>query len=683
MEFLYPGFLYALAALAVPIIIHLFNFRRFKKIPFTNVRFLRDIKQKTRSQNKLRHLLTLLARMAALAFLVLAFAQPFIPADEAERVTDRRTVAVFLDNSFSMEGESEAGPLIDVAKNRALDIAAAHEPTDRFLLLTHDFDGRHSRPVSRQVFTDLVQETDLSPKSRSYAEINSRLRDLLSNAAGEGKPKAYIISDFQKSRFDFAEVPPDTLYERSLVHLERNDLSNLYIDSVWFDTPVRKLGEADVVRVRVVNAGEAREENIPLRLDVNGIKRAVASVDADPGEKVSAALEFVHEKPGVRKAAVEITDNPVTYDDTYYFSYDVFEEIPILAIRENSDAPDPLRGVFSGDSVYTYHTVNPRGVDYSNMGTYSLIILDRLNEIPGGLAGELRSFIENGGTAWIIPSAEIDLPSYNAFFAETGARPFSPLIEAERKVLSLNTEHPLYRGVFERITKNMDLPEVKRFYPAVRTSGGDPVMRLAGGDPFLTAYASGRGNLYIQHSGLSRSDNNFSRHALFVATALRIGELSGSSGIRSIWAEDDAYFTVPAFRQTGGQSIRLVNEEAGADVIPLYRRSEGRFFISPGPEISSAGNYSLIYNDEQISAVGINYLREESDLSSFTREELAAIAETTEVFKIFDGTSDNLTAQIEQVNRGTPLWKLCLILVLLFLLAETLLLRIRKSPVAA
>lgn len=208
-------------------------------------------------------------------------------------------------------------------------------------------------------------------------------------------------------------------------------------------------------------------------------------------------------------------------------------------------------------------------------------------------------------------------------------------------------------------------------------------MRLAGGDPFLTAYASGRGNLYIQHSGLSRSDNNFSRHALFVATALRIGELSGSSGIRSIWTEDDAYFTVPAFRQTGGQNIRLVNEEAGADVIPLYRRSEGRFFISPGPEISYAGNYSLMYDDEQISAVGINYLREESDLTSFSREELAAFARSTGGFKIFDGTADNLTAQIEQVNRGTPLWKICLILVLLFLLAETLLLRIRKMPVAA
>lgn len=685
MEFLYPGFLFALAALAVPVIIHLFNFRRFKKIPFTNVRFLRDIKQQTRSQNRLRHLLTLLARMAALAFLVLAFAQPFIPADEAEQVTDRRTVAVFLDNSFSMEGESEAGPMIEVAKNKALDIAKAHQPTDRFLLLTHDFDGRHSRPVSRQVFVDLVQETDLSPKSRSYTEINARLRDVLSNAtvAGGGKPKAYIISDFQKSRFDFFEAVPDTLFERSLVHLERNDLSNLYIDSVWFDTPVRKLNEADVLRVRIVNAGKTREENIPVRLDVNGIKRAVASVNADPGEKVIASLEFVHEKPGVRKAAAEITDNPVTYDDTYYFSYDVFEEIPVLAVREKTDTADPLRSVFSGDSVYTYTSVTPREIDYSLMGTYGLIILDGIAEIAGGLAGELSGFIENGGTVWVIPASEIDLPSYNAFFAETGARPFAPFAEAERKVQSLNTEHPLYRSVFESIPKNMDLPEVKRYYPAASASGGDPVMRLAGGDPFLTAYAPGRGRLYVQHSGLSRTDNNFSRHALFVATALRIGELSGSAGIRSMWAEDDAYFTVPAFEQTGGQNMRLVNKAVGADVIPLYRRSEGRYFISAGPEISAAGNYSLVYNNEEISAVGINYLRAESDLTSYSRAELESSAAAAGGFKIFDGTADGLTEQIAKVNRGTPLWKFCLILVLIFLLAETLLLRIRKSPVAA
>lgn len=681
MEFLYPGFLFALAALAVPVIIHLFNFRRFKKIPFTNVRFLRDIKQQTRAQNKLRHLLTLLARLLALAFLVLAFAQPFIPADEEAVTTEKQTVSVFVDNSFSMEGESEAGPMIEVAKNRALDIAAAYDATDRFILLTQDFEGRHSRPVSRGVFTEAVQEIDLSPKSRNLEEILTRQRDLLLNAEHTTRPKAYIISDFQKSRYDFSRLPADSAVDIFPMHLERNDLSNLYIDSVWFDAPVRKLNESDLVNVRVVNAGDERVENIPVRLEINGVQRAVASVDAEKGEKVVATLEYVHESSGLQKATAVIKDSPVTYDDTYYFSYDVFEEIKILGVRNSLEGSDPLRNVFSSDSVYAYSTVSARNIDYASLTDYRLVIIDEATEIPGGLAAELKGFLENGGSVWVIPALKSDLTSYNAFFAGVNASPFSPAVSAQRKVQSINTEHPLYSGVFENIPRNIDLPEVKRFYPSRRTAQGDPVMSMTGGNAFLTAYRPGRGQLYVQSSSLRPADNDFSRHALFVATALRIAELSGATALRSLWLEDDAYFTVPAFEISGGENLHLINADASADVIPLYRRSEGRYFINPGPDVAEAGIYSLVYNGEEISATGINYLREESDLASYMRSELeAVIAETgAKRIRVFDGSNDSVGRQIEQINRGTPLWKICLILALVFLLAETLLLRRWKT----
>ena len=76
MEFLYPGFLLALLALAIPIILHLFYFRRFKKVYFTNVRFLKEVKEQTSARSKLRNLLVLLMRLLAVAMLVFAFAQP-------------------------------------------------------------------------------------------------------------------------------------------------------------------------------------------------------------------------------------------------------------------------------------------------------------------------------------------------------------------------------------------------------------------------------------------------------------------------------------------------------------------------------------------------------------------------------------------------------------------------------
>ena len=107
MQFLYPNFLWALAALAIPIIIHLFYFRRFKKVAFSNVKFLKEVKEETSMRSRLRNLLVLLARCLAVAALVFAFAQPFIPSAR-EVLTGRKAVSLFVDNSFSMGAESDS-----------------------------------------------------------------------------------------------------------------------------------------------------------------------------------------------------------------------------------------------------------------------------------------------------------------------------------------------------------------------------------------------------------------------------------------------------------------------------------------------------------------------------------------------------------------------------------------------
>ena len=120
------------------IIIHLFNFRRFKKVPFTNVVFLRELKEETSSRSRLRHLLVLLTRLLAVAFLVLAFAQPYIPSEKQTQRAGIQTVSVFIDNSFSMEAQSREGSRLDIARNRARDIAMSYRPSDRFQVLTND-----------------------------------------------------------------------------------------------------------------------------------------------------------------------------------------------------------------------------------------------------------------------------------------------------------------------------------------------------------------------------------------------------------------------------------------------------------------------------------------------------------------------------------------------------------------
>ena len=163
MSFLYPAFLWGLAALAIPIIIHLFSFRRFKTVYFSNVKFLKEVKEETSSRSNLKHLLVLIARMLAITFLVLAFAQPFLPKDDTEVIRGSQVVSVYIDNSFSMDAIGDQLSLLDKAKQKAREIVQAYGPEDKFNLVTNEFEGKHQRMVSRDIFLNYLEDVQISP----------------------------------------------------------------------------------------------------------------------------------------------------------------------------------------------------------------------------------------------------------------------------------------------------------------------------------------------------------------------------------------------------------------------------------------------------------------------------------------------------------------------------------------
>ncbi|MBK8505799.1 MAG: BatA domain-containing protein [Saprospiraceae bacterium] len=137
MQFLYPLFLAALATLAIPVIIHLFYFRRYKKVLFTNVRFLKEIKEESSIRSRLKNLLILLCRLLAVLFLVFAFAQPFIKRDENVK-KGQKLISIFVDNSYSMASLSQDAPLLEEAKRKAKELVNAYDLEDRFQIISHD-----------------------------------------------------------------------------------------------------------------------------------------------------------------------------------------------------------------------------------------------------------------------------------------------------------------------------------------------------------------------------------------------------------------------------------------------------------------------------------------------------------------------------------------------------------------
>jgi len=142
MHFINPYFLFGLIAIAIPIIIHLFNFRRFKKVYFSNVKFLKEIEISTKKQNKVRSWVLLFSRILAIICLVLFFSQPYFSNSETKLVEKGlNAVVICVDNSFSMQNQGKEGRLLDEAKQKAKDIVNQYNTNDEFLLLTMDMEG--------------------------------------------------------------------------------------------------------------------------------------------------------------------------------------------------------------------------------------------------------------------------------------------------------------------------------------------------------------------------------------------------------------------------------------------------------------------------------------------------------------------------------------------------------------
>ncbi len=125
MHFVFPWFLLALAALAVPIIIHLFHFRRYKTIYFSDIRFLKQVNEEKTTVDQLKNRLILAARLLALLFLILAFAQPFFGKKDNKLNQGASSVCVYVDNSYSMGLKRSGESALDIAKTKAKEIANA------------------------------------------------------------------------------------------------------------------------------------------------------------------------------------------------------------------------------------------------------------------------------------------------------------------------------------------------------------------------------------------------------------------------------------------------------------------------------------------------------------------------------------------------------------------------------
>lgn len=687
MQFIHPLFLFALSALAIPILIHLFNFRRFKKVYFTNVRFLTDIQQETKRQSQLKQLLILAARLLAIACLVIAFSQPYIPSSiQQKQIAGKHTISIFLDNSFSMEALAIEGRLIDIAKSKAIEIAQSYQPGDIFQLLTNDFEGRHQRFCSREEFIRLIGEIQLSPASRSLSAIIRRQNDLLTNSHTKARD-AFIISDFQKIFADILLIKPDTSCSWYLVPVSPQQRNNLCIDTISFESPAHRPGQMVRLKVHICNYGKESLEKIPVKLIINNIQKAVASFQVEANSSTEIIMPYTENEAGIQFGTLELVDYPVRYDDQFFFSYSILPNIPILCINGTTEN-QYLNALFRADSSFHFVNVSYKKLDYNSFGNYTMIILNCLEELSSGLIQELTGFIRMGGTLVIFPPPEMSSGGYGKFLSALNIPQPAGIDTTRQSVTSIALESDLYKDVFERspsgkviLPENADLPAVSKFYKQTQKVQNvqEPLLKLLHGQPLLTLTRTGKGKVYLFSIPLDDSWSNFPRHLLFVPTLYKMAYLS-NPGRELYYLIGNNEIGLPSDSLNESHLLKIRKNNSGAEFIPGAGTLNSKVNLNIQDQVKESGLYTLFSGKRPLEGLAFNYNRKESDLRCLSESEIKNQLPrlSSGNMHLLSDRRSSLAKQIQKINQGTPLWKYFIILTLVFLASEIILIRLKK-----
>lgn len=674
MQFLYPGFLWALTALAIPIILHLFYFRRYKKVLFSNVRFLREVKEETSARNRLRNLLILLMRLLAIAALVFAFAQPFIPTSQSVK-QGKKSVSVFIDNSFSMNSFGQDLTLLDNAKQRAEQIVAAYSDEDEVQILTHDLFTRQQRFLSKEDALGAIEEIDFTPEVNPLSTVFNRQKQLFDQSRAKN-PVSFMISDFQENISDLPAIV-DTSIDMNLVPLQSVREKNVSIDSAWFDAPVQMLNQTNLLMIKLTNFSNDDADNIKLSMEIDGQEKPIGAVSIPAGESLIDSANITILKTGWHKVIIRITDFPVQFDDSYYLTFYVDEEVQVLAINQ-SGVNRNLDAVFQNNSYFTLDNQNLGNINYSTFSSYDLIVIDNVTSVSSGLGAELKKYMTGGGKVLFFPGASNQPSAYNSFFTSIPANTFGPYVKKENKVSGINTDEFIFRDVFEGRIRNIRLPTVQGYYPVTKLQGRgeERIMSFRDGFSFISKYVVGNGQFLVCSAPLDNAVNDLVKNAeIFVPLLYKAAIATNESKPVSYTIGREAVIDVENPSGTGEQIFSFVGK---SEFIPGMYPIGQRMLLDVKDQVKEAGFFELRLSEDPIGQYAFNFDRKESNLEYLNQDELSN--RYPDRFQIWNPVAEaNFTQLIGEKDRGIILWRWCIILALIFLAFEILIIRLWKT----
>ncbi|MDP2339261.1 MAG: BatA domain-containing protein [Bacteroidota bacterium] len=682
MSFLYPAFLFALLALAIPVIIHFFNFKRYKTLYFSNVQLLKRIKQESRKKSQLKQILILISRLLAIASLVFAFSRPYIPLSNRTSNAARQVVAIAIDNTFSMKAEGEKGSLLEQAKLKAIEIANSYRVGTQFLIITSDFLPEHQFLFNKEQFIQQVSQIKESPRSPKLSVIYAQAISTVSTSGKNAEKTLYILSDFQKSSADIETVKSDSTVWTYLFPFKAEKTNNLLIDSCWFETPGRKIGQAEKLLVSIRNLSDQAYQNIPVRLTINDSLKAISNINLAGQEVAVVELNYTNNSEGIQLCKIELDDYPIIYDNSFFLSYHVRGKLRALGIlNPMNNGSGYLKALFAEDELITYDEFPENNVQISQLKNYQCIFLINNQKISSGLKSELTSLVEQGGSLVIFPERMTNYGEYNALLNSLNGKEIESLDTASIGISEINYNNELYQEVFKKQENEADLPVIHGSvnFTEQMQKPETALLKFRNGKSALSTHTFGAGRVYTFAFPLDQKNFNFIRHIIFVPTIYNMVLNSGEPQKYSYPIDKDE--PVMLNQSQDPDELKIINVQTRDEFLTSLRTvGSGKKQLILDDLPREAGHYLIQDGDQTIQAISYNYSRKESIPDFYSEEELQKLIQSPDFkqFQLIKSSDLSFSETLQDLNNGKQLWKYFILLAIFFLFCEIAVIRFWK-----
>lgn len=701
LSFLNPIFLAALGALVIPLVLHLIQSSRTKRLPFSTIRFLKLAKKRSSRRIKLENLLLLLLRLSLLALLALAFAMPILRTQKFGNIVSRtaRDVAIVIDASYSMNYQLNQQVIWNQATALATTIIEGLHDNDRFCVYLA---GEQVTPICEQL-TGKKEETTARLKALPKPMGSSRLAPATIAALGaldqdarRGERELHIISDHQLLPWgsfgnEDGATPVATADDSRAEAGKKWDPSKVKDNTTCFVTLLGTPEPENVATVDLTVEPKLITTETPWQVTVDLLRtgpqvntavslmvndREMAKRSAMLGGGAANQLQFMLAPMtgGVHTVKIATPEDSLAEDNAFHFLIRVREKLPALCVGPPGSTLFLKTALSAGTgteevSAVDVKVITPADLAAEKLSSYSCIFLCNALNLPGQQITLLERYVTDGGLLVIFPGDNAVLADY-AHWTCLPAKPTSiiDLPVAERKQLLTwdRLQHPAVWGLAkEGVTPQIVIK--RQLNCETLHEKSKKIISTGSGVPFLIDLPHGRGAVMLFTVAADRSWSDFPLSPFFLPLAYQMIQYAAGVGASPpfLWATDS--LSLEEFLPDATRESTLTNPDGK----PVSLRSsvvEGGTAIH-AEGMTTPGIYTISTpGTETKPALAINIPRAESDLTAIKQEDISSILGLKALH--LATSKEDLLKKLEDFRIGRSLGESFLWLALLVAVAE-------------